>query len=249
MLRASAKQRTAAANINLKKGRTVEIENQRFTGYTMIASNTDEINIGYMKLRAMYSAARHIICSYRLPGVRFHQLQDFFDDDEHFAGAFLLKFLEDSNISNRAVFVVREYDGSHIGKARYDAMLEAVKAAILAAPYNTLTGEFQCPWADVQQVAAQFQAQNNAPIRGGMSARGHLRKLPQQQQYAQKSGLRDWNTIVEYGKESWSEAEETEPYLVNNEPSDEGASDQATTEQTLVTNLPQQQEPKVNIVI
>ena len=98
----------------------------------------------------MHSGARHIICAYRLPGVEFHNLQDYYDDGEHGGGEFLLKMLSEADIYNRVIFVVHEYDGSHIGKLRFDAMEQAVKAAIIKEPFNPIMQEHQYPWDGVK---------------------------------------------------------------------------------------------------
>ena len=104
------------------------------------------VNVLYAKVRAIQTDARHIVAACRIPHRQFHTHEDFFDDDEHSGGAFLLNMLVESEIHNRAVFIMRLYDGTHIGNKRYDAMREAVKSAIDAAPPNRITNVIDCIW-------------------------------------------------------------------------------------------------------
>ena len=52
----------------------------------------------------------------------------------------MLKLLETSNIVNRAIFMVRHYDGTHIGPARFTAIKEAIESSLNRAPVNSYTG-------------------------------------------------------------------------------------------------------------
>ena len=70
----------------------------------------------------------------------------FYEDDEHNAGAFLLDLLVNSDIMNRAIFVVRKYDGDHIGADRYKAMFDVVCAAVDKAPLNSVTNRIDKIW-------------------------------------------------------------------------------------------------------
>ena len=80
--------------------------------------------------------ARHIICACRIPGSDSTLGFEYEDYDEHGAGQVLLNYMEESDLDNRALFVVRKYDGQHIGPARFDCIVRAAKAAVNHKPYN-----------------------------------------------------------------------------------------------------------------
>ena len=48
------------------------------------------------------------------------------------------------------MFVVRIYDGTHIGKKRYDAMREAVESALNQAKANSITGVHDYLWKETR---------------------------------------------------------------------------------------------------
>ena len=133
-------------DIQLVKGDVITVEQQEFHGYTVIANNMDQVNAAYARVAADHTNARHVVGACRLTGENWHTLQDYDDNDEHGAGALLLHMLSTCKIYQRAVFVARVYDGSHIGNKRWDAFQKAAESAILAAPFNKELGLHQFPW-------------------------------------------------------------------------------------------------------
>ena len=97
-----------------------------------------DVQAAYDKVKIHNMDARHVICAYRMLGREFHELQDFHDDDEYGGDAHLLRILEYSEIMKRAIFVARCYDGTHIGKDCFAAIDNAVKSALVRAPYNSI---------------------------------------------------------------------------------------------------------------
>ena len=75
-------------------------------------------------------------------------LQDYEDDDEHAGGRTILRLLEKSDIFNRAVFVSRTYDGTHIGVKRFSAIEDAVRAVLARFSFNEIIGSHQFMAAD-----------------------------------------------------------------------------------------------------
>ena len=134
------------------------MEGQRFRGFTKCVKTIEEVNLAYAKIKSLYSDARHIICAFRVAGRNFHTHQDFMDDDEHGGGNYLLKLLEDSEIRDRAVFVARSYDGTHIGKRRYKAMFDAVKSALEKSPLNSVNNRHDVLWSSSSSATASAVA-------------------------------------------------------------------------------------------
>ena len=126
-----------------------------------------EVNLAYGKIRAIHTDARHVICACRLPDRLFHTHQDFCDDDEHNAGQFLLQLLESSEIMNRVVFVVRYYDGAHIGKKRFVAIRDAAASAVDATAFNTITNSYDTIWISDDAMKNNFKfAFGRVAVRG-----------------------------------------------------------------------------------
>ena len=93
----------------------------------------------------MHASTRHVLAACCLPGRNFPVLKDSYDNEEHGVSQELLEILEESCMNNRAVFVVQYYDGTHIGSARIEAILEAARNALLVKPFNDITGSHQYP--------------------------------------------------------------------------------------------------------
>ena len=146
ILQASKDRRMQQFNCEVVRGNPVRVEGQIFTGYTLAVATLEEVNTAYAIICAMHTNARHVMGVCRLPGRDFHQLQDFVDDDEHGGGEILLRFLTECDMMNRAVFVVRIYDGRHIGAKRYNAILNAAKSAVNKGPFNRYLNRHQYPW-------------------------------------------------------------------------------------------------------
>ena len=165
ILLASKEQRSERLNKDVKSGTPKLYQGQEFLGYTTAVNSIKDANIAYAKIKAIHLDARHVICAVRLPGKDYFHNQDYIDDDEHGGGAFLLSLLTESQIQNRAIYIVRKYDGQHIGGKRYELMREAVQSALSRAPANEVTGNHDCIW----------EQQFNKPIRGSHQGRGSYR--------------------------------------------------------------------------
>ena len=146
ILMASKSQWIERLNQDVIKGVTKSFQNQHFTGYTAPVKDIQEANVVYAKVCALHTDARHVVGAVRVPGRRFHKCQGFCDHDEHGAGAMLLNLLLDAGIQNRAIFVVRVYDSTHIGPKRFTLMKDAVKSALDRSPGNKYTGKHDTIW-------------------------------------------------------------------------------------------------------
>ena len=168
ILQATPQQRLQRMKIKLQRSGDVKVEGQLFVGYTFCPQNLQEVNIAYAKVKALHTDARHILCAVRLPGRDFHVNRDFCGDDEHGGGIYLLRTLMLSEVQNQAIFIVRVYDGKHIGLRRFQAMFDAASSAVDRAPVNTVTGEHDKLWQQQQQQQQKNPIQSSArPIRGG----------------------------------------------------------------------------------
>ena len=143
--------------VPVTRGEEVTVEGQTFIGYTACVKSIEEVNAGYVRVVKQHLDARHVIGACTLPGRMYPTLNDFDDNDEHGSGAMLLDMLEKSDITNRAVYVVRYYDGTHIGEKRIDAILEAAHLAILALPFNKVVNIHQHPLTRAEMKTAHHR--------------------------------------------------------------------------------------------
>ena len=120
--------------MEIRKGKTITEGESHFTGYVCDVKTIDEVNRAYEYVRFHNFNARHIICAFRLPGPVFPEYQDYEDWDEHNAGRTLLDYMIDAELENRAIFIVRNYEGTHIGAKRFECLIDVAKWAVNYKP-------------------------------------------------------------------------------------------------------------------
>ena len=156
LLKATPADRGRWNKVRTIAGNVIRKEKCEFHGFSVVAGKIETIRDAYCKLKQMHGNARHIVCTYCLPGANWpllqdymdddELLQDYMDDDEFNAGSYLLKMLTEAEIFNRAVFVVRYYGGEHLGPSRFQAFVEVAQSAITHDPYNSFSKCNQTPW-------------------------------------------------------------------------------------------------------
>ena len=114
--------------------------------------------------------ARHIVVACRVASTETTLGFDFEDDDEHGAGQALLTYMESAEIENRALYVVRNYDGEHIGPARFDCIIDAAKSAINQRPFNSIMQKFQFSWPRNRRGRGGRGGYNNSRLRTASEA-------------------------------------------------------------------------------
>ena len=170
----------------IRMGREVVEGTSRFQGYVCDINNVTEVNKAYEFVQFANMGARHIICAFRLPGSNFIENQDYFDDDEHEGGKTLLDYMVYAKLVNRAIFVTRHYDGTHIGPQHFENIVKAAKLAVNQKPFNRVTGEFQFSWS-----------QSRKSARGGI--------MPSGQRIPNMDDMGDWAATDNIQSESDSE--------------------------------------------
>ena len=148
ILQANTEEQLNRAAVSLVRSVNVESEQQLFIGYTLPVKTIQDVNLALAKVKTMHTDARHVICAFRLPHRNYHTHQDYFEDGEISGGEFLLQLMESSEIYNRAVFIVRYYNGTHIGGAQFKALKSAMCSALDRSDQNPITGMYDCVWED-----------------------------------------------------------------------------------------------------
>ena len=129
--------------MKLQRGQDQTKDNCKFIGFSTDIRNIADVRAAYVKIARLNSSVLHISCGYRLPGMDFPHLRGAVDDGEHGAGKAIYFALEESNIFNRAVFVVRYYGNKHLGPIRFQLIKDAARSAVQRSPYNELTDSYQ----------------------------------------------------------------------------------------------------------
>ena len=123
----------------IPSGKPIETQGSVFKGYVLPAKTIQEINKAYMKLRLMFPHARHILCSYTIPGLPRCLYEGYCEDKEIGSGRVMLDILKQSQLQCVAIFVVRIHNGPNIGAERFDLIEKVVINAIHTHPRNKYT--------------------------------------------------------------------------------------------------------------
>ena len=110
----------------------------RFVGYSVEVKDVADVRTAYTKVAWLHPNALHVVCAYRLPGLDFVNLSRYEDNEEYGVGRTLYKVLEESEIFNRAIFIVRHYGNVHLGLVRFHMYSQAVKSAISKSEFNSI---------------------------------------------------------------------------------------------------------------
>ena len=105
----------------------LEEKGSKFTAFATKLQSLTEAKRAYIKLKQIFPSASHIMMAYS-----FKNNHDGYQDDREFgASVQILRTLkEQQNISNIAVYMVREHDGTHIGPRRHQLIEKVVLEAI-----------------------------------------------------------------------------------------------------------------------
>ena len=116
-------------HLKMVKGKQVVHENSKFQAFLADVTTHGQIRQYYTKLKLTRPTARHIVCAYVIPGP-VHTSCDFHDDGEPGSGRILLQFLEERNLRDKVIFVVRKYGGVKIGSSRFACYRQAATSAL-----------------------------------------------------------------------------------------------------------------------
>lgn len=116
--------------VELSQGSTETVGDSKFLGYAAQAFSTDQIRRQYLYLKLLHPQASHISVAFRIPGTDFVTNQGLVDDGEHGGARAIMKVLFKEKVENTAVFIVRYFQGKHIGSVRFHAIEKAAKSAL-----------------------------------------------------------------------------------------------------------------------
>ena len=143
VLKLTEKQLDEVYDMELNHGQRFEYAKSEFAAYVVPANERTLVEKAYMKLRLVHPLAKHIICSYSVPGLPRFQHEEYCDDNETGAGKFIMNMMKASQLTNVAVFVVRYQHGEKIGNKRFELMTDAIISAFNMFPFNKYTNRNQ----------------------------------------------------------------------------------------------------------
>ena len=129
VLLASHDQKDEFRLMSVQQGDTKSHGGSKFIDYVSFVKSFEEVKKAYLKIKDANMCAAHIMCGFRLFGQSFHVKQDYSDDGEVGGGTTILAKLKELGV-NIAVFVARYYDGVHIGKRRFELILDIIDGTL-----------------------------------------------------------------------------------------------------------------------
>lgn len=127
----------ALNDLQFSKGVHEEEQESMFHGYTISVTNHTEINQAYKSLRLKHGQATYISCAYKLRSVPPLYNEGGCDDNEHGASRSMLPLLQEANMENVAVFVVRHFGGIKLGPKRFDIIRKVAASALTGWQVDT----------------------------------------------------------------------------------------------------------------
>ena len=170
--------------ITVYAGPAKEVQGSQFQAFAAKVKSLEEVRLAYKKVKEGNLAASHIPCGFRLFGSSFHTKQDFADDCDAGLGKTILDALKAQGAFNIAVYIVRHFDGEHIGPTRFDIVRDLTKEIISSIPTTLEYGQSFTDQSLIQALrdvankrAKQPDTQKNTHIRnrGGFGGRGRRR--------------------------------------------------------------------------
>ena len=123
-------------------GDETTVQGNSFQAFSACVDNYEQIQNIYMQIRLNNADARHIVCAWSIPGIKYYEANDGCDDEDHGMSAKILDLMLRNNITHRALYVVRHV-GEKLNKNRISAYVEAASGVVEKYPYNPLTKKQQ----------------------------------------------------------------------------------------------------------
>lgn len=103
------------------------VKGSKFRAAAAILDSLNDVHLAYIKMFQLYPHADHIVAAFAVEDQEGYQ-----DNGEFGAGYRVLNVIRDAKLFNVAVFVIREYDGQHLGPQRFDIIRDLSQKALEA---------------------------------------------------------------------------------------------------------------------
>ena len=108
-----------------------------YISYVQRIRNVRDVQKGLYKVKIKYADATHVSCAYRLDQSQGPFGQEYFDDEETGVGRAILQAIKDRAATAVAVFVVRYYGGTKLGKRCFEIATTITTAALASLQYRS----------------------------------------------------------------------------------------------------------------
>lgn len=119
-----------AVAAQIKESQPAYLRNSTFVGLAAKVHSVEQVNLAYKAVMQRFPFMDHTMAAYRFKDNHDNFHYGSCDDNEHGGGAAIARFLQQNQIKDTAVFVVRRYGGLHLGYDRFKAIEESAEAAI-----------------------------------------------------------------------------------------------------------------------
>lgn len=137
ILRLDDHELSSARHVRLYEGGSKLHGGSEFLAFAARVDTIEDVRNAYRKLKVKYADASHISSAHRFDPPQGPFNQEAHDDHEYGMGRTLLKILQENNMANAAVFVIRYFGGVHIGTVRFGIAKELASKALKSAGFLT----------------------------------------------------------------------------------------------------------------
>ena len=92
--------------MELIQGDEILCESNAIQGFVIQCNNLQTVQDAYIKMKLIHSAASHIVCVYRVPGIKKYECEDYCDDGDITMGRYVLQWMVKNKIDDCAIFLV-----------------------------------------------------------------------------------------------------------------------------------------------
>ena len=137
--------------LDVVRGEQIKVEDSIFLAYSADIKSFQQARDVYLKIKLMHARARYIACSYMLPGQPIWRNQDFDDNEDYGAGRSILQWMQNNDLINKAIYVVRFCGRNKLGAKRLTSYVNAACSVMNVNNYNSVLGRPQTVTANTAQ--------------------------------------------------------------------------------------------------
>lgn len=125
ILQTDHEERQRLSRLKMKSTDSIRDGGSCFYGYGLKAHSYDEVQRQYMKVKLQHPSADDVMCSFSIADEFGHQVVELHDDKECGGASRIFSAIQDAKATDVAIFVVRYFNGTHIGKKRFEHIKKA----------------------------------------------------------------------------------------------------------------------------
>lgn len=142
----SEQEKAINQQVEIFEGATRDKNSSYFIGYAARVKKIEQVEGAYRAVRREHPDATHVMCAFRFPGTNPTKSFGLADDGENGGARRILNKINQEDIFNIAVFVVRYYGGVNLGPDRF-AFIETVALSAISELLDSQRPQ-STPWND-----------------------------------------------------------------------------------------------------